>query len=276
MLVDVSGDVPIKRKLSSIPKRYLPEGEEKSEKQALQDAKHLTCVTVFTTLGDHIIAGTNRGWLNIIETETCSVVHSHHLCQGVIVLLRLTQSGRDLVCNSSDRVVRTISIPDLSRESGKLENMTLEVEHKFQDVVNKLSWNHVAFSSTGEYVCASTYMNHDIYVWERGHGSIVKIMENSEELGVVEVIIMISLYFRLLILSSGIPIGLLLRLVVWIVGAYTFGPSSHRNDGQLSLPTLLRLKRTLNILKRRMNLIFILLKRSTSGNWISRTKTLMF
>lgn len=66
--------------------------------------------------------------------------------------------------------------------------MRLEVEHKFQDVVNRLSWNHVAFSSTGEYVTASTWMNHDIYIWERGHGSLVRILEGpKEELSVVEV-----------------------------------------------------------------------------------------
>ncbi|KAK3062529.1 hypothetical protein LTS18_003882 [Coniosporium uncinatum] len=65
--------------------------------------------------------------------------------------------------------------------------MRLEVEHKFQDLVNRLSWNHVAFSNNGEYVTASTWMNHDIYVWERGHGSLVKILEGpKEELSVVE------------------------------------------------------------------------------------------
>ncbi|KAH0258147.1 COMPASS, Set1C complex protein, partial [Aureobasidium melanogenum] len=67
------------------------------------------------------------------------------------------------------------------------DNMRLEVEHKFQDVVNRLSWNHVAFSPSGDYVMASTLMNHDIYIWERGHGSLVKILEGpKEELGAVE------------------------------------------------------------------------------------------
>lgn len=187
-LVDISDTVPIKRKLPSTPKRPLAEGEEISEKQAAQDAKQTTCVTIFTSTGKHIIAGTNKGWLNIIETENCSIIHSHHLCSGVIILLRLTTSGRDMVSNSSDRIIRTIPLPDLSQDDFDTGRISIEVEHKFQDVVNKLSWNHVAFSSTGEYVCATTYMNHDIYVWERGHGSIVKILEGPrEELGMVEV-----------------------------------------------------------------------------------------
>lgn len=188
MLVDISGPVTVKRQLPSAPRRLRIEGDELNEKQAAQDAKQSTCVTIFTSLGNHIIAGTSKGWLNIIETQTCQTIHSTRLCNGVIIYLRLAASGRDMVSNSSDRVIRTIPIPDLSSVDLRIDDIKMEVEHKFQDVVNKLSWNHVAFSSTGEYVTASTYMNHDIYVWERSHGSLVKILEGpKEELGVVEV-----------------------------------------------------------------------------------------
>jgi len=188
MLVDISSTIPVKRTLPSAPKRSHIDGEELNEKQLVQDAKHSTCVTIFTALGNHIIGGTSKGWLNIIETESCETIHSTRLCNGVVIFLRLNASGRDMVVNSSDRVIRTIPMPDLSHVDLDIDNIKIEVEHKFQDVVNRLSWNHVAFSSTGEYVTASTYMNHDIYVWERSHGSLVKILEGpKEELGVVEV-----------------------------------------------------------------------------------------
>lgn len=111
------------------------------------------------------------------------------LCNGVVILLRLASNGRDLLVNSSDRVIRTVLMPDLSQLGIDLEPsaIKLHVEHKFQDVVNRLSWNHVTFSSTGEFVTATTFMNPDIYVWERRHGSLVKILEGPrEELGVVE------------------------------------------------------------------------------------------
>lgn len=111
------------------------------------------------------------------------------LCNGVVILLRLASNGRDLLVNSSDRVIRTVLMPDLSQLGIGLEpsSIKLQVEHKFQDVVNRLSWNHVTFSSTGEFVTATTFMNPDIYVWERSHGSLVKILEGPrEELGVVE------------------------------------------------------------------------------------------
>ncbi|KAJ5407245.1 hypothetical protein N7527_001485 [Penicillium freii] len=194
VLVDVSGTKPVKRILPSAPLRpQAPSGEEVdpavAAKQAAQDAKHSTCVTIFTAFGNHIIAGTSKGWINIIETQTCTTIHSMRLCNGVVILLRLASNGRDLLVNSSDRVIRTVIMPDLSQLGIDLEPsaIKLHVEHKFQDVVNRLSWNHVTFSSTGEFVTATTFMNPDIYVWERSHGSLVKILEGPrEELGVVE------------------------------------------------------------------------------------------
>ncbi|KAH8648043.1 WD40-repeat-containing domain protein, partial [Tricladium varicosporioides] len=182
LLVDATEPEPIKYNLTSAPKRT--QDEAVTEKQAAQDAKQTTTVSLFSESGDHIIAGTNKGWLNIIEVFTRMTIYSTKICTGVVIFLRLTNSGRDLVVNAQDRVIRTIQMPNLSADPDTID---IEVEHKFQDVVNRLSWNHVAFSSTGEYVTASTYNNHDIYIWERNHGSLVKILEGpKEEHGVVE------------------------------------------------------------------------------------------
>lgn len=191
VLVDISKPKPIKRILPSIPLRPHTEDVDPATaaKQAAQDAKQSTCVTIFTAFGNHIVAGTSKGWINIIETQTCKTIHSTRLCNAVIILIRLASNGRDLLVNSSDRVIRTILMPDLTQLGIDLEpsSIKLHVEHKFQDVVNRLSWNHVTFSSTGEFVSASTFMNPDIYVWERSHGSLVKILEGPrEELGVLE------------------------------------------------------------------------------------------
>ena len=187
-MVDIGKPKPYVRVLPSAPKRDLLDDSEYSKKQASQDAKQSTCITIFSGNGSHILAGTSKGWLNVIETKTCQTIYSTRLCNSVLIYLRLTTSGRSMVSNASDRVIRTINLPDLSHDGLEIDNLNIEVEHKFQDVVNRLAWNHVAFSSTGEYVTASTYMNHDIYMWERNHGSLVKILEGpKEELSVVEV-----------------------------------------------------------------------------------------
>lgn len=168
--------------LPNLPRRAPhEEGGEKA------DAKHFTTVAAFTPTGSHIITGTTKGWLNVISSATQETVYSTRLCSKPILLIRLSSSGRDLLVNASDTIIRTIKLPDLSSPTLEPDSIRLEVEHKFQDVVNRLSWNHVAFSSNADYVMASTLMNHDIYIWERGHGSLVKILEGpKEELGAVE------------------------------------------------------------------------------------------
>ena len=210
VLVDVSSTTPVKYQLPTAPRRPLLNGEEITEKQAAQDAKQATCVTIFNALGSHIIGGTSKGWVNIISVHSRSIVHSTRLCTGLILLLRLSASGRDLVCNASDRIIRTVHLPDLSHDDMNPENANLEVEHKFQDVVQRLSWNHASFSSTGEYVAATTFMNHDIYLWERGQGSLVKILEcPREELGNIE-----WHPHRPLVTACGLETG---RIYVWSI-----------------------------------------------------------
>lgn len=140
------------------------------------DGKHTTCIAVFSLHGNHILTGTNKGYLNIIETETRRIIHSTKVSSGLISLLRLSSNGRSLLVNSTDRIIRVINLPDLTQirpstagigDSEEVdpatlaENISLTVEHKFQDLVNRLRWNHTTFShsssnSSSDYITAST------------------------------------------------------------------------------------------------------------------------
>ena len=93
VIVDMSEEVPVKHSLSSAPHRTDIERENASEKQTAQDAKQTTTMTLFSPTGQHIIAGTNKGWLNIIETETHRVRYSFRVTNNIIVYIRLTPSG---------------------------------------------------------------------------------------------------------------------------------------------------------------------------------------
>lgn len=188
VLVDMTSEIPKKKTLSSTPKRSIDEQEILSERQMAQDAKQSTTAICWSASGKHILAGTNRGWLNVIDSSTLETVHSTKLASGVVTGLRLNQTGRILVTNASDRIIRTVQLPHLDSDQLDFENMHLEPEYKFQDIVNRLSWHHIALSPSGDYVTASILMNHHIYVWERGHGSLEKILEGPrEELGSVDV-----------------------------------------------------------------------------------------
>jgi len=212
VLVDVSKDVPVKLPLTSAPKRSQTELENATEKQIAQDAKQATTVLVFSASGNHILCGTNKGWLNIIDTASRRTLYSIRLTNSIVTMLRLSSTGREIVVNASDRIIRTFDIPDLDDPKINFDQFRIQNEQKYQDIVNRLSWNHVSFSSTGEYVVASIYMNHHLYVWEREHGSLEKILEGpKEELSMVE-----WHPYKPYIAASGMDTG---RVYLWSITA---------------------------------------------------------
>lgn len=189
LLVDITETIAKKYTLPSAPKRANTEvDEEKKAKQKKDDARHMTTTAIYTATGEHVLAGTNKGNLNIIDGRTQEIVYTHpRVCAGVVTTLKLTRSGRELLVNGGDKIIKTFNVPDLSAEDLDPDTIQLPIEHKFEDVVNRCSWNHVTFSCTGEYVVASTYNNHELYIWERGHGSLVRMLEGpKEEQGVIE------------------------------------------------------------------------------------------
>ena len=211
VLVDMTEPVDVKHVLPSAPRRSSNDGDAAfKEKQAKDDAKQMTTSAIWTATGDHIIAGTSKGKLNLIDSKTLEIIYSEKICSGVITTMRATGSGRELLVNSQDRIIRTFRIPNLSAEDLDPDTIQIPLEHKFQDVVNKLSWNHVTFSATGEYVAASTYNNHELYVWERNHGSLVCMLKDpKEEQGVIE-----WHPSRALLVACGLETG---RIYVWSV-----------------------------------------------------------
>jgi WD40 repeat protein len=211
ILVDVTESIDVKHILPSAPKRSNADGDTAlNQKQAKEDAKQMTTVTIWTASGDHILAGTGKGKINIIDAKTRDIIYSEKICSGVITTLRITGSGKELLVNAQDRIIRTFHLPNLSAADLDTDTIQLPLEHKFQDVVNRLSWNHVTFSATGEYVSASTYNNHELYIWERNHGSLVRMLEGpKEEQGVIE-----WHPHRALLAACGLETG---RIYIWSV-----------------------------------------------------------
>ncbi|KAL9053828.1 MAG: hypothetical protein Q9162_004547 [Coniocarpon cinnabarinum] len=186
-LVSIHDAKPIKKVLPSAPKRSQLDRDNATEKQLAADAKVLTTVVAFSNTGDYIVAGTNRGWLNFIDAKTCRTLFSNRVGNCLVIHVRFNANGRDLAVNATDKVIRTYRLPAFEEPGFDFDNFHFESEGKYQDIVNGLTWNHVAFSSNGEYLVASINMNHSIYVWETTHKSLEKILEGpSEELSMVE------------------------------------------------------------------------------------------
>lgn len=145
--------------------------------------------------GKYVISGTSKGWLHIIEVEGVRIMRSEKVCNGNIKGLSVVQKGiKDadvtipvsrLIVNASDRILRQYDIGNWDSSINDVDNWSFDIEQKYQDVVNRIQWNTVTFSPTGEFVVASTQggsgVAHDVYVWECSMGTLVQILEGAHE-----------------------------------------------------------------------------------------------
>jgi COMPASS component SWD1 len=186
-IVNVSDPYKPKRTiLSSAPRRDLNNSAAITNGKPDDPSKHNTIIVRYSPSGTRLFAGTNKGFLNVISTSTGQIITSCKLSSTLIVYLQLTPSGRDLVCNSSDRVIRTFTLPDFDSPTFDADTFHLEPEHKFQDLIDKGTWNYVCWSNSSEFVIAAARQTHRLSIWERNQGSLSKILELPEEITVVE------------------------------------------------------------------------------------------
>lgn len=173
--------------------------------------KHMTLVTAFTPHGDYIFTGTSKGWLNIISATTLQTLHSVKITNSNIKTLEIAHNGRKLAVNSSDRIIRQINLPDMINDTDP-ELWEFDIEHRYQDVVNRLQWNTVAFNHNSEFLVASTFgqSSQDLYVWETQMGLLIKILEGSQE----ELIDVKWNYNKCMIGSTGLDSG---AVYLWLV-----------------------------------------------------------
>lgn len=185
--------------------------DENSSSQKRRNDKHFTLVTTFTPSGDFIFSGTNKGWLNVISSESLLTVHSIKFTNSNIKNLVISPNGRKLAINSSDRIIRQVNLPYFA-ETADPDKWEFEVEHKYQDVVNRLQWNLVAFNHNAEFLAASTFgqSSQDLYVWETSMGSLIRILEGSPE----ELLDVKWDYHRCTIGSTGLDSGC---VYLWLV-----------------------------------------------------------
>lgn len=84
----------------------------------------MTTVTIYNNTGDHVLAGTSKGKLNIIDAKTHEIIFQTKVCNGVVTTLRLAGSGRELLVNGQDKIIKTFRVPDLSAEDMDPDTIT--------------------------------------------------------------------------------------------------------------------------------------------------------
>ncbi|RLV93837.1 COMPASS component SWD1 [Spathaspora sp. JA1] len=181
--VDMHESTPKISSLTTTPLEHQEIIDDIEMEQPKRKDKHMTLVTTFTHDGGYIFTGTSKGWINIFETSTLVLKHSIKIANSNIKHLVISSNGCKLAVNSSDRIIRQINLPDLINITNP-NDWEFEIDHKYQDVVNRVQWNSMSYNHNGDFLVASTYgqqSSHDLYIWETNNGSLIKILEGAKE-----------------------------------------------------------------------------------------------
>ncbi|KAF9286871.1 hypothetical protein BGZ68_002485 [Mortierella alpina] len=88
--------------------------------------------------------------------------------------IQFSRRGKEIVVNANDRIIRLFA----TKEDGPPEQL-----YKFQDLVNRIQWNQCCLSSDSDYVIGGSahQAEHNIYIWDKIGGNLVKILEGPKE-----------------------------------------------------------------------------------------------
>ncbi|BGP55776.1 chromatin binding protein [Rhodotorula sphaerocarpa] len=176
-----------------------PDEDEMDEDQeeGMETIREISTFARFNPRGDLIYVGTSRGNIHIWDWLWTEYVGS----PTAVKHLEFNSSGSALVLNSNDRCIRYIALsphpPSPSSDSEDEEARAqyepppprppripyFDVEHKFQDLVNRTPWNGCRISCDGDYIIggAGNKGAHNIYIWDRETGTLVKILEGPKD-----------------------------------------------------------------------------------------------
>ena len=103
------------------------------------------------------------------------VLHRYKVANAAIRQIAFDPRGQTIILSSTDRALRVLLVSPLTG--------LLTPTHRFQDLINRTSWNAIGFSGDGEYVMggAGHKMAHNVFIWDRGFGTLVKVLEGPRE-----------------------------------------------------------------------------------------------
>lgn len=154
----------------------LPHHTEEQKQDTKKQKMHVSAVS-FNKKGDKIYTGDAKGFITIIDTKTLEIEHSFRVSGGsTIKSIQFSKSGKDFLLNSADRTLRAYDVDTLQHR-------------EFQDAVNKIQWKQCCFSCDGDFIIGGSAQKaeHNIYIWNRAFGRLVKILEGPKE-GILDLV----------------------------------------------------------------------------------------
>eukprot|EP01102_Stenamoeba_stenopodia_P009027 TRINITY_DN2648_c0_g1_i3.p1 TRINITY_DN2648_c0_g1~~TRINITY_DN2648_c0_g1_i3.p1 ORF type:complete len:332 (-),score=70.77 TRINITY_DN2648_c0_g1_i3:41-1036(-) len=118
--------------------------------------------------------------LTLVSLSSLAVSFSHYAHMGRTIKvpggagiksIQFSRNGKFFLVNSNDKMVRVFD-----KESSALLR-------EFQDLINKMQWKQACFSSDTDYIIGGSAQKaeHNIYIWNRSDGQLVKILEGPKE-----------------------------------------------------------------------------------------------
>ena len=132
--------------------------------------------------GEFVLTGNAKGRVCVINVGSGSIdgpeiVASFRVTGSAIKQIEFADRQDVFLVNTADRVIRVYEAGEVLAcgVSGEPEAV-----QKLQDLVNKTTWKKCCFAPDAEYVCAGSSRSHAIYVWERGSGTLLKILHGTK------------------------------------------------------------------------------------------------
>ncbi|KAI0047292.1 WD40 repeat-like protein [Auriscalpium vulgare] len=140
------------------------EGQMNTHRSAMSVAR-------FDPSGKNVFVGTSLGSILVFNSRTKTMVARHKISgAGRMLGFDFAKSGRRLVTNSSDRILRQFTLPAYPLPNRDREYLEQELEptHRFNDPINKTAWHAMSFSPDGEWLAggAADAATHKIYIWD--------------------------------------------------------------------------------------------------------------
>ncbi|KAJ2650429.1 chromatin binding protein [Coemansia sp. RSA 1250] len=166
-----------------IPIRISAESVDQKSKAAAS-----TCCC-FGKKGVYVFFGTSKGAVHAVLMQTLNVVCSTKLSASTVNTISRNPRGSDIVTSSSDRILRVCEVflpGQATRRKVVPENTppSISVTTKIQDIVNRVHWAQALFSASGDYIVSGIQhkAEHNIYIWDKFTGSLVKMLTGPNEL----------------------------------------------------------------------------------------------
>merc|ERR1711939_859795 len=167
------------------------------------ESREMATICRFNPTGDLIFAGTSEGNIVVWDTVTREPLSYQQVCApSEILSIEFDPSGTSIVVNAKDRCLRVLRLSEGGDDDNEQSDAVLsspsrprrrriedprklrmDEEHRFQDLVNRTPWKGANFSRDGEYIVGGADNNgsHNIYIWDRTAGSLIKILEGPKD-----------------------------------------------------------------------------------------------